>query len=98
MEKILNPKTKQAQGFVRAYQYATMTKLKEAYNRPSWYKIEAYEKCKEKMRQMDGHEMRIIGNNCHTFSCACVAFHKGQKGVLYFTAQNTYFIPTEERN
>lgn len=95
MEKILNPKTKQAQAFIRAYQGATMSKLKEAYNRPSWAKIEAYEKCKNLMREMNGYGMKITGYNCHKFYCGCIAFHKGQKGLLYFTAQNIYFIPAE---
>jgi hypothetical protein len=95
MEKILNPKTKQAQAFIKAYQGATMTKLKEAYNRPSWAKIEAYEKCKNLMREMNGYQMKITGYNCDAFSCGCIAYHKGQKGLLYFTAYNTYFIPSE---
>jgi hypothetical protein len=96
MEKILNPKTQKAQMLVNQYEQATMYELWELYGRFSRAKAYAFDRCKETMRQMNGYGMRIIGGNSCTFSCGCIAFHKGQKGVLYFTAYNTYFVPLIE--
>ena len=62
--------------------------LDDVYNRPSCYKVEAWEYCKNLCRKYKGTNLHIVSHNIRIFS---VSFNIGDK-VAYITATNNYLI------
>ena len=81
----LNPKTKKAQGFIRAYKtyYGTNKgdSLYEIYGRYSWQKEHALTYCKELCKQYEGFKRCFCGHNYDYFSYAFL--FKGIDGKTY---------------
>lgn len=75
-----------------AYNRAPYDTIYTAYNRPSVYKVRAYEAIKSGMLTVGGWGLKVVSHNCNFFSCA-YEYADPETGVVrlaYFTGRNTY--------
>lgn len=89
---ILNKTTQRGAGWVRAYEHATqggqVVGLYDKYKQPSGHKRQAWQQCKEIMRNHHGHGLTITGGNCDQFTACFMAY-----GSLFvITKDNLYKI------
>lgn len=85
----IKKETKKAENFVNAYNgrnwYANIW---DAYERPSYNKIAAWNDCINKCRKENGHGCIIISRNTFTFTAAW----QTSEGLRVETGQNSYLI------
>ena len=55
----------------------------DAYERPSVYKVRAFEYCKDLCARLNGFDLRITGRNCMKFS-VCFKFFDPEDGQLCY--------------
>lgn len=85
-----------------AYAYGnrrwTYTDIFDAYERPSVYKIRAWDYCKRLCEEKGGSDLIITGKNCMKFS-ACFKFKEAGTGrdcVCYITKDYDRYAYAEE--
>jgi hypothetical protein len=62
--------TKKNMAYVEAYKRATARHLYECYRNPSTKKRAAWHNCYDRMRSLDGYDIRILSHNVQFFTCA----------------------------
>lgn len=72
--------------------------LWDAYERPSIYKVRAWEWCKVACRDDDGGGLCVTGWNCSKFTCAYFFGHHetGERCLAVHTAENVYWCYVSE--
>ena len=73
-----------------AYGHATAKTLWEAYERPSYAKVRAYNDCLADMRAHSGYGQRITGASSHFFSFAFLYDAEDGKHLRYHTHKNVF--------
>ena len=73
---------------------ATMTKLSDAYKRPSEAKIRAYEWCMNDYKRLNGTDFRICSKNTFGFTCAFLFNdpYAGSALSLYYATKDNLYI------
>lgn len=103
MKKTKTKNTSKELRMIQNYEYYYYNNLGSydiynVYEKPSYYKIRAWEKCEDKhFKFCDkyGYErvenLIILGRNCMSFSCAFRYYDEtGKLRLHYFTKDNTY--------
>ena len=86
----------QAKQFYKNYYNSYCYDIFDAYDRPSYRKVNAFEYCKDLMHQYNGHGLKITGFNTCTFSAAFVGVVEGVKHLFYITPSYDYIYPLED--
>lgn len=81
--------TKANMNWVASYNRATKTNLYECYNKFSNAKANAMEWCKDKMKAMNGHDMKILSHNTFGFT---VGWLVGDDKLYIETPKKSYEI------
>lgn len=76
---------KQYLGAYNMYNRSNMYNLYDLYNNPSCYKHQAYNYCKDLMYKLNGHDLKILGGNCMTFSVGFLFENDGKQCFAYIT-------------
>lgn len=71
---------------------STENTIYKAYGRPSVYKVRAFERCEDIMREFDGYSLRIVGHNSSQFSAAFTT----DTDFYVITKDNIYRMPLED--
>ena len=90
---LVNPTTKKAEELRSRYNFFVSIKgtrnIYQAYRtKPSWAKIQAYEKWLRFCQDIDGHNMTVLGANTYMFSCA----FKHARGLFIINPSSRYFV------
>ena len=85
-------RTKRDQSIIDAYKFARYRTIRELYKNPSFYKQRAEALIMQEMHNQGGADYRVIGGNCHQFSCAYIVCSDWQYYLVYHTASNTYKV------
>lgn len=81
--------TKKGKNFVNSYNgYNWYADIYDAYEKPSYNKIRAWNECKKQCEQENGRGIVITGRNTCTFTAAW----QTKEGLRVETAQNSYLI------
>lgn len=68
-----------------AYKRSTTYSLDSAYGTYSSAKARAWRYCEDLMQKYDGHGLKVIGYNCHTFSAGFMFEKDGKTMFMYIT-------------
>ena len=70
----------------------------QAYNRPSVYKVRAWEWCQTSCREDGGQWLYVTGWNNSKFTCAyfCGHHETGERCIVVHTADNVYWAFVDE--
>ena len=79
---------KQAEEHYKAYRLSSWTDIFQAYGRPSFKKISAWQYCKELCRQKGGVNLKVITRNTDVFTAGFESVN--EEGIPQFT----YIAPT----
>lgn len=71
------------------------TDIYEAYEKPSVYKVQAWNYCKDLCKQYDGHCPAITGKNCMAFSVGFIGYVDGIKCYFHITKDYDRYLPLE---
>ena len=71
------------------------TDIYEAYERPSVYKVRAWEYCKQLMNEYNGYGLAVTGHNCMAFSAGFIGYVDGLKCYFHITKSYDRYIPLE---
>lgn len=82
--------TKKQESMKRAYEHAKARYLWEAYERPSYAKVRAYNDCLADMRAHSGYGQRITGASSHFFSFAFRYDDEAGMHLRYHTHKNVF--------
>lgn len=85
-------RTKREQSIIDAYKFAKYRSIQELYAKPSFYKTRAEALIIQEMHNQGGADYRVIGGNCHQFSCAYLVCKDWDYYLIYHTASNIYKI------
>lgn len=67
----------------------------EAYEKPSIYKVRAWEYCKSLMNEYKGYGLVITGKNCMAFSAGFIGYVDGLKCYFHITKSYDRYMPLE---
>lgn len=87
-------KGKVRERFIEAYVGSNNIWLYDVYSNPSQYKINAENKCVERMRRENGWNYRIISYNTFAFTCGWL-IEDDETGVVMLrveTPENSYIM------
>lgn len=73
---------------LQRYEYSDNYNLWQCYERPSYYKVRAYEYCKSLCAQMNGWGFKIIGYNTSMFSIG-FKYKKDDKTMFHYETNRT---------
>ena len=90
--KTLNNKTKKAISMINAYNYASDYNIYQAYKKPSYNKVKAWETCKKQCLENNGKNLKIIGHNSSYFSAGFTFEKDNKKYLFYITYANNFII------
>lgn len=82
-------KQKDLNDYYQRWLNSTENTIYKAYSRPSQYKVAAFERCEDIMREFDGYSLRIVGHNCSVFSAAFTT----DTDFYVIAKENIYFMP-----
>lgn len=85
-------KDKDLNDYYQRWLDSTENTIYKAYSRPSQYKVAAFERCEDIMREFDGYSLRIVGHNSSAFSAAFVT----DDTFYVITKDNIYRMPLSE--
>ena len=85
-------KDKDLNDYYQRWLNSTENTIYKAYCRPSRYKVAAFERCEDIMREFDGYSLRIVGHNSSQFSAAFVT----DDTFYVITKENIYRMPLSE--
>lgn len=70
----------------------------QAYDRPSIYKVRAWEWCQTACKENNGYNLCITGWNCSKFTVAyfCSHHETGKECIIVHTADNVYWAFVDE--
>lgn len=75
--------------FIRSYNNAFIRTLSEAYKTPSIFKQRAYADCINKMLEMGGYRLRIMGYNSCLFTVGWL-YTDPETGVIMLNVETAY--------
>lgn len=90
--KTLNNTTKKALDMVRAWKLSSCYDIFEAYERPSYNKVRAWETCKKQCEEKNGYGLVITGHNSSFFSAGFMFEQDSKKYLQYITHCNDFII------
>ena len=90
--RVINPKTERAQRIFKAWLNSWCSTLREAYDRYSDKKADAYEYCLEREREFSSTDGYITGHSTCAFSYAFSGYCEGKKYLIYITKDYDYAI------
>jgi hypothetical protein len=76
---------KQFKNVYGSYKRSDYYTLNDLYNNASYYKQKAYNYCRDLYHKLNGHDFKIIGGNCMTFSVGFTFFENGVEYFAYIT-------------
>jgi hypothetical protein len=80
---------KQLQSIYDKYWHITanydLDNIYKVYNKPSYNKIQAFERCKKIYNEYNGVNLQIIGCNCQSFSIGFICYINNKKHFVYIT-------------
>lgn len=76
-------KQKDLNSYYQRWLNSTENTIYKAYDRPSVYKVRAFERCEDIMQEFDGYSLRIVGHNSRQFSAA-------------FTTDTDFYVITKD--
>lgn len=85
-------KDKDLNDYYQRWLNSTENTIWKAYSRPSQYKVAAFERCEDIMREFCGYSLRIVGHNSSAFSAAFVT----DDTFYVITKANIYRMPLSE--
>lgn len=85
-------KDKDLNDYYQRWLNSTENAIWKAYSRPSQYKVAAFERCEDIMREFDGYSLRIVGHNSSQFSAAFTT----DTDFYVITKENIYRMPLSE--
>ena len=90
----INATTRKASNFIHAYDFSNYKKITKVYKKPSYTKINSFNKIYEEMKKVHGYDLRITGHNNNTYSCAYRVYNKADKAnyLIYHTYFYRYAI------
>lgn len=95
---MLKSNTKQMRNAYRAYLNAdrwTYGNIYDAYERPSFYKVRAWDRCKALAYELEGSTPLILGHNSMAFSVGFIGWVEGVKSFVYITKDYDRYMPLE---
>ena len=88
--------TKEVEKRLSKYYDSDYTELYQCYARPSEAKKEAFNRCKKRMKELGGKDLRITGFNCDFFTAAFVYIdNDGKFSLCTITKSHTYYDKIE---
>lgn len=85
-------KQKDLNSYYQRWLNSTENTIYKAYDRPSVYKVRAFERCEDIMHEFDGYSLRIVGHNSSQFSAAFTT----DTDFYVITKDNIYRMPLSE--
>ena len=85
-------KQKDLNDYYQRWLNSTENTIYKAYDRPSVYKVRAFERCEDIMQELDGYSLRIVGHNSSQFSAAFTT----DTDFYVITKDNIYRMPLSE--
>lgn len=85
-------KQKDLNSYYQRWLNSTENTIYKAYDRPSVYKVRAFERCEDIMQEFDGYSLRIVGHSSSQFSAAFTT----DTDFYVITKDNIYRMPLEE--
>ena len=85
-------KQKDLNSYYQRWLNSTENTIYKAYDRPSVYKVRAFERCEDIMQEFDGYSLRIVGHNSSQFSAAFTT----DTDFYVITKDNIYRMALEE--
>ena len=85
-------KQKDLNSYYQRWLNSTENTIYKAYDRPSIYKVRAFERCEDIMQEFDGYSLRIVGHNSSQFSAAFTT----DTDFYVITKDNIYRMPLKE--
>lgn len=85
-------KQKDLNSYYQRWLKSTENTIYKAYDRPSVYKVRAFERCEEICDEYKGYSLRIVGHNSSQFSAAFIT----DTDFYVITKDNIYRMPLEE--
>lgn len=89
---ILNEKTKDAQKKIERYNESNKYDIYDAYTQPSSTKVSSFYKLLNKMKELDGYDMKITGAGSDNYSCAYKIKENEAVYLIYETRLNSFKI------
>lgn len=86
--KRIKKSSKAGSQYLRMYEHAEATSIRQLYKQPSRIKVWAEEDCLEKMVQEHGEGYRILSSNIFKFTAAW----RTPEGLRVETAKNSYLV------
>jgi len=74
----------------------TYADIWDAYEKPSIYKVRAWERCKGLAVELDGTTPLILGKNTMQFSVGFIGYVNGLKAFIYITKDYNRYMPLEK--
>ena len=78
------------------YLKSNNNRLWDAYKKVSVAKVNAYEYCKNKKRELNGSYLKIISHNCQSFTVGFIGEIDNRNAFVYITKDNERFIYLDE--
>lgn len=85
-------KQKDLNSYYQRWLNSTENTIYKAYDRPSVYKVRAFERCEEIRDEYNGYSLRIVGHNSSQFSAAFTT----DTDFYVITKDNIYRMALEE--
>lgn len=95
---IVNPKTKRAKSIRWYFEHVNKGGIYDAYVKPSYAKVRAYDDCMAMVREYKGFAEKITGYNSCTFSFQFTFYHEDRKTgdvtqyIAHITKDHNYLL------
>ena len=89
MAKKIARNTKSELSLLRAHERARTTTLKECYDRWSWEKENAFNKCKSKCQELKGYDFKIISHNGWQFTIGFYYIEQDNKVMFHYESSKS---------
>lgn len=71
-------------------------RLWDVYKKVSMAKVNAYNYCKDKKRELNGRDLKIVSHNSQLFTVGFIGEIDGRQAFVYITKDNERFIYLDE--
>lgn len=98
---LVKPNTKTAKGFLWTFRNRNLGGIYDAYGKPSYAKVRAYNYCVELAKAYNAYTYKITGANSCVFSFQFAFYHKNKKTgelkhyIAHITRDNAYLVEAQ---
>ena len=78
------------------YLKSNNNRLWDVYKKVSMAKVNAYNYCNDKKRELNGRDLKIISHNCQSFTVGFIGELDDRQAFIYITKDNERFIYLDE--